>query len=76
MEPQYKVWRDRRNNLGIQCLTCTKTFWTGSESVIDVTTGRACPNCEAIKSGNILKNETEYYVANPERADYPFSQSK
>jgi hypothetical protein len=74
MEPQYKVWRDKGNNLGIQCLSCNKTFWTGFESTIDVTTGQDCPNCLLIKSQNILKNETDYYLANPEGADYPFSQ--
>lgn len=74
MEPTYKVWRDKGNNLGIQCLTCTKIFWTGNESTIDVMTGRPCHNCEAIKSQNILKNETEYYLANPEGADHALSQ--
>jgi hypothetical protein len=73
-ESQYKVWRDKGNNLGIQCLSCNKTFWTGFESTIDVTTGQPCPNCEAIKSENILKSETDYYLANPEEKDYLLSQ--
>jgi hypothetical protein len=74
MEPQYKVWRDKGNNIGIQCSVCNKTYWTGSESTIDVSTGLPCTSCEAIKSENILTNEREYYLANPESTDYPCSQ--
>src|SRR5687767_6050797 len=59
MEPTYKVWSDKGSNVGIQCLVCSKTFWTGFESTIDPTTGAPCTNCDLITSQDILRQENE-----------------
>jgi hypothetical protein len=76
MEPQYKIWRDRGDNLGIQCTLCSKTFWTGTESVIDVTTAQPCSNCQMIKDQNILTIENQNYQPDGnDPSPYPLSQS-
>ncbi len=27
----YKTWKDRGGNIGVQCVDCDQTFWTGKE---------------------------------------------
>ena len=56
MEPQYRTWRDRADNIGVQCLECNRTFWTGFEPTYDPTIGQDCTNCLLIKSADVLKN--------------------
>ncbi len=75
MQPQYKIWRDRGDNLGIQCLVCSKTFWTGLESTIDPTTGAPCSNCELLKTQQILAQERQAYQQSGDGSSvYPLSQ--
>ncbi len=75
MEVQYKIWRDRGDNLGIQCLVCNRTFWTGLEPTTDPTTGIPCSNCELIKSQNILDQEKQAYQQSSDgSSEYPISQ--
>jgi hypothetical protein len=59
MNPQYKTWLDRGGNLGVQCLECGKTFWTGGEAPM-------CANCQLIQSQNILQIERTNYIPDEE----------
>ncbi len=75
MTPQYKIWRDHANNLGIQCTVCHKTFWTGNESTFDPSIGAPCHNCELIKSQRILENENAMHFPSEDGSSpYPYSQ--
>lgn len=75
MGPQYKIWRDRGDNLGVQCLVCSKTFWTGLEPTIDPTTGVTCSNCQLIKDQGILEQEKQAYQPSGDGiSTYPLSQ--
>lgn len=73
--PDYKTWRDRGGNIGVQCTTCNRTRWTGNEPVFDPTIGQDCANCVLIKSSQILEGlNADTHLLVDGSSPYPLTQ--
>lgn len=70
-QPKFKTWIDKGGNIGIQCLDCNKTHWTGKEDTIDLLTKQVCPNCEAIKGNDLLAAENSLHQNQCVKGDKP-----
>lgn len=57
-QPQYKSWKDRGDNIGIQCTVCFRTHWNSDAPATDPTTGKPCDNCQGIKDQHLLEEES------------------
>lgn len=65
---QYKGWRDKAGNIGIECLACHRDHWTGNEPTLDIIRQKECDNCVAIKQSQLMKKEND--VHGQELLDY------
>ena len=76
IQPQYNQWKDKGNNIGIQCLVCGKTHWTGNEDIINPLTQQPCTNCEEIKGMKIRETEQANHNNEPNGkvCEHRFSQ--
>lgn len=70
--PRFKSWKDNGENVGVQCVRCTRTFWTGQEPATDPQTNEPCSNCQLIKDSGVLESENKLHreeCLNPQKKD-------
>lgn len=62
MENNYKAWRDRGGNIGVQCLVCKRTAWNDDHfDRVDPMTGTVCDGCIELKTAGVLQTEIDLH---------------
>lgn len=62
----YKVWKDKGDNIGVQCSVCKNVHWSFSTPPLDPTTRQICDNCVQIKELNVLVEQTRIHLKEKE----------
>lgn len=71
-----KLWIDRGDNMGVQCLDCGRTHWDENLPTLDPTTGKDCANCIEIKKQELLKKAQEQHNSEGDECKHTPSQPK
>lgn len=58
----YRTWKDRANNIGVQCDACDYTVWNNEQARIDISRRPPCLNCRELLTQDALSTEMQAHA--------------